>query len=156
MAVHIKVAVVIERGDQILLIKGYSGKKDGYFWNTVKGTYDNHKETLKECAEREVKEEVGIKVEIENMISSYIFSFTDGALVQYNFLAVAQKSAEPKVASRDEQSSRNEEIIEFAWFKKGEALRLPKAELINERVYLLIGDWVNEKNYQLHIIDSLD
>jgi ADP-ribose pyrophosphatase YjhB (NUDIX family) len=156
MAVHIKVAVVIERGDQILLIKEYSDKKDGYFWNTVKGTYDNPKETLQECAEREVKEEVGIKVEIENMISSYIFSFTDGALVQYNFLAKVKKNTEPKKLAQKNKFAKGEDILKYRWFDKKEALSILPDELISERAHKLIVDWTEGKKYSVETIDRLD
>ena len=35
----VKVGVVVENGDKTLLIREWSNKKSGYFWNIIKGTY---------------------------------------------------------------------------------------------------------------------
>src|SRR3989344_4398807 len=63
MKTIIKVAAVIFNGkNKILLIKEKYAKENSFKWNLVKGTYDNASETIVECIQREIKEEVGLDV----------------------------------------------------------------------------------------------
>ncbi len=55
MIITTKVVVLLQDKNKILLLKEWSNKKGGYFWNLIKGTFGDHdSETLEDCAKREI------------------------------------------------------------------------------------------------------
>ena len=149
-----KVSVVVEDKERILLLKEWSNKRNGYFWNLIKGTFGDHEgETLEDCAKREAQEEAGIDIEIDKLISCYV-SESNGCGIQFNFLAHLKKESNPSLTNKDDQIARGEDITEFKWFTKNEVSKLTLEKFINNRIYKVIGDWQSGKRYSLQTISQ--
>ena len=151
MDTKIKIGVVVEDGNRILLIKEKIKKKDRPLWNVVKGSYgDNGDESIFDTAIRECQEEASVRVELTDALSAYISKEGEQMRIQFNFLAKIIEG-EPKVAPVDEQESRDEYIQEVKWFTKEEISGLGEEEFISNRIYELIQNWLTGKKYPLDI-----
>jgi len=153
METQIKVGVLIIDSEKLLLIKEWSNNKNGYFWNIIKGTFDNTLDkTILDCAKREVKEEVGTSIKLNNLIN---ISFKHGfnTRIYLNFTASITKG-KPHFAPKKEQDSRQEEIIETKWFTKNELKKLSEVDFINDVVYKSVKDWLKGNIYSLDILSE--
>ncbi len=136
--IQVKVGVLIEKEGKVLLIREWSNKRDGYFWNIVKGTLDNPKEGILECARRECIEEARAEVSMKNLIS--VFYSKNPRRVQFNFLADFIQGT--PVMSKNEQAKQGEKIITRQWMSKEDATALKPKEFINPRSYSVIESWL--------------
>lgn len=153
MKIITKVCTVIEKDNKILLIKEWSNKKNGYFLNLIKGTYgDVPNESLSECAEREAKEEACIDIEIERLMSYYVYSADDEVKMQFNFLAHPKQGGNFNIPSKKEQKSHNEDIIEIMWVDKNEVLKIPKKDFVSDKIFMVIEDRNKEKSYDYQVL----
>ncbi len=154
--VQIKVVILIVDKGKLLLIKERSAPKKLYRWNIIKGTYDDiKKENIFETAIRECMEETRVKVKLTGLINCIILNRKKGDLrIQYNFLAKIV-SGKAKIATKEEQSKRNEDIKEIQWFTKKEASELNNNSFISRRTYLTVKDWLNNKNYPIEILHQI-
>lgn len=151
MIQNIKVVALIEDSNKVLLIKEWSNKKNGYFWNLIKGSFGDHpNETLEDCAKRESEEEAGLKIETENLISCY--TSEDGTGMQFNFLAHPTNQSSPKTTNKLEQKNRGEDIVEVKWFDKNTLFKMAPEKFINNRIYKVINDWKKNKKYSFEIM----
>lgn len=105
----IKVNAIIRYGNKILVVK--RSKKDGGFWQTVTGTVEGG-ETLIETVKREVKEEAGLDV-VVNENPFYFFIWEDGKTVEAVFECFTQKD---NVVLSDEHT-------EYMWLQKYQSIR---------------------------------
>ena len=138
----------------MLLIKEWSNKRNGHFWNLVKGTYgDNENESLAECAIREAKEEAGIDITIKKLLSCYTY-IDDVVGLQFNFLALPSEGATSKLTNKNEQKSRGEDIIEIKWITKEELSEINPDEFISKKIYKVIQDWINNTSYNFEILSK--
>lgn len=154
MKPKIKVTVLITKDNKILLIKEWSNKRNGYFWNLIKGTFGDHpNETLEACAKRESIEEAGVEVEVENLSSCYVSASEDFG-IQFNFIAHSLSQKPSKITNKTDQQKRGEDIIETKWLTKEEVLKLPAQEFINNRIHKAIDDWSKNKKYSLEVISE--
>lgn len=148
MNIRIKIGVVVagENG-KILLIKEKLEKKPVPLWNIIKGSYDGG-ETIFEAAKRECLEEACLEVELVGSLGAYISDDPEKIRVQFNFLARA-KDMSAKLASNEEQVSRNEAIEEVRWFTKEEILKMDPNEFVSRRAHELICDWMAGKEFPI-------
>lgn len=152
----IKVSIVIEDKGKILILKEWSNKKDGFYWNLVKGTFGDHEgETLEQCAIREAKEEAGIEIEVDKLISCYVYP-KEVLGLQFNFLGHPKDGNKTKIAGKGEQNLRGEEITETKWITKEEVLQMNRDDFISKRIFKAIEDWSQNKSYALETLTGLD
>lgn len=147
-------ALIVNENKELLLIKEFSNKRNGYFLNIVKGTFgDVENETLAGCAIREAKEEAGIDIQINKLISFYIC--TGGVIsVQFNFLAQPVSGSKAEMINKKEQKSRGEDIIETRWLTREKIMKLDPGEFISEKVRNAIEDWIQDKFYACKVITN--
>lgn len=156
MDIKIKIGVVVaDDNNNILLIKEKIPKNKLPLWNIIKGTYDdNGEESIIDAAKRECLEEASISVELINALGCYISKEQTKIRIQFNFLAkiISGKAMVPKI---DEQFKRDESILEIKWFAKNEILKMQADKFISNRVYNLVMDWANGKQYPLEIYKQI-
>ena len=139
MITTIKVTAIIARGNNLLLIKEWSKKRRGYFWNVVKGTYDSKKDKdLISAISREAREEVSLSLKVTGLASVFILKRKNNMTVQFNFSCQALSGKRSKLRKRYE---KNEKIIASAWFSKGELIKLGVKQLFNMRTKKIIDDF---------------
>lgn len=147
----IKVGVLIVDKDKLLLIKEWSEDKKTHLWNIVKGTFDDSVDKqLSDGAIREAKEEVGVEVAL-NGFANIIIKYGFNIRIYVNFVA-SIVNGEPHTASKNEQSSRKEDITETKWFTKTELKELEEENFINDVAFETITGWANGKTYPLNLL----
>lgn len=77
-------AVIIEKG-KVLLTRRKSGEKLEGFWEFPGGKIEND-ETLHECLEREIKEELGIKSSAKDILCESIYRYAHG---EFKIIAIS-------------------------------------------------------------------
>lgn len=155
MIITIKITNLIKNKDKILLIKEWSKKKNSYFWNVVKGTFDPEKDNgLMASAIREAKEEVDLDIVIESILSVFEIKKENGFLLQINFISYPRNGAVPSLPKTHEE---NEEIIDYKWFNYNEFKLLNKNEIMDKRVTIIVNDYFSgQSKHPLSIIKSVD
>ena len=150
--IQVKVGILIACESNILLIKEWSNKKNGYFWNIIKGTYgDVPNESVKECAIRESFEEAGLKVRLTHLLPCAIMHDENKSQIQYNFIA-KKVSGKPAPPSQAEQLTRSEDIQEVRWFSKKEIKKMKMVDFISEKSYGVVYAWMHKKIFPLSLI----
>jgi len=153
--IKIKVCVfIVDKNDNLLLIKEKSEKERRFLWNVVKGTYGDNQESILETAVRECKEETSTNVELINALRIYIYQKGSQARIQFNFLAKI-KNGIPKVPQLKKQQRRNEIISEVKWFSKNKLLKMKSNEFISPKIYESIKDWILGRKYPLEIYKKI-
>ena len=110
----------IFRGDQILLAHNSNFKKDLY--SLIAGFVEPG-ENLEQCVEREIGEEVGIKVKNIQYFSSQPWSFPDSLMMAFT---AEYESGEIRVD--------NSEITDAAWYKAGSLPEIPSTDSIAGKI----------------------
>jgi len=152
---QIKVGIAIENSGRLLLLEEWSNKKNGYFWNIVKGTYgDVDNETLFDCALRECEEEVGMRVKLVSVIVCSVENSGKNKL-QLNFLAHPLKNENIKTPEKKDQESRNEDIGKIGWFSKDQVRKLGPEEFISPHSYIAVKKWLKGVFYPLDLISEI-
>lgn len=150
-----KVGILVSAEGKLLLIKEFSKKRNGYFWNTVKGTFgDVPNETIIECATREIFEETGVDAEITNFASVYALYSVEKVGLQFNFIAKA-KLENTESIDIEAQKARGEDIQEIKWFTKKELESIPSNEFISERSRSLVNQWLSGISYPLEVLSTV-
>lgn len=108
-----RVFITNNAGDKILLLRN-KGKD---FWYLPGGGLEDN-ETIIECAEREVFEEVGVKIEIEKML--YTQELHDDERQYFEFFFASKPIAEESVDTAHLDTDADSEIDEMCWFAKGD------------------------------------
>lgn len=150
--IQIKIGVLIVHENSILILREWSNKKRGYFWNIVKGTYgDVQNESIKECAIREGLEEMGLKIRLTNFLPCVVMHDGKRSQIQYNFIAkrISGKIAPPR---KEEQAARGEDIQEIRWFSREEIRKLKKKDFVSEKSYIALCDWIDNKIFPLSLL----
>ena len=156
MNVQIKVSLIISKNNAILLIKEWSNKRVGYYWNIIKGSYEEESgETIIECAERETEEEAGLKVKVSGFVSCFIFPREVGFGIQYNFLGEPVSGSNFSIPPKKEQEDRNEDIQEIKWFSKEDLLKIKPKDFISKRTRFVIDAWIEGRTYPLDTFQQL-
>jgi 8-oxo-dGTP pyrophosphatase MutT (NUDIX family) len=152
--VTVKVGVLAEREGKILLIREWSNKKAGHFWNIIKGTLDKPGESLLECASRECMEEAGVKIQLTGIID---LSYSPGASrLQVNFLGRPIPGSVEIELNRKEQTERGEDIVEKRWFSRVEAMGIEEDQFINSRAFCAVRLWADGVSFSLELLGEGD
>ena len=127
-------------------------KNDRPLWNIVKGTYgDNGDETILDAARRECMEEASVAIDLVGATGCYATGKPDDLKIQFNFIGRIS-NGEPKLASKEDQESRGEDIREIKWFGKDQLSQMPKGDFISEKVFIMVLDWLRGENHPLSIL----
>ncbi|MCC7432804.1 NUDIX hydrolase [Candidatus Peregrinibacteria bacterium] len=137
MKTTIKIGVIaMNKKNQVLLIKEKYREVDGFKWNFIKGTYDRVEETLAECAKRELKEEAGLNVKIDNFQLKGVHNYGSAKDPKVLFIFyVFNICDEGSLSLLKDQKSRGENIIRLNWFSLEEAFKLKQNDFVAEYVY---------------------
>lgn len=140
----IKVTNLIIKDDgEILLIKEWSKKKRGYFWNIIKGTFSNENDgSFLEALERETKEEVNLPCEVIGLIGIFQGIENGDFLVHVNFLSKPKNTIRPTLPT---EFGPDEEIIDYKWVSKEEFEEMGMDEFMSDKVKLIVDQWHAEK-----------
>ncbi len=127
---------LIEKDGKYLLVKAKVGTPKG-LWNNPGGHKD--KDSIKDAVKREVKEETGFIVEVENLIGTFI----SGEVKKYVFKVkiIGGKLECPP-----------DEIEETKWFSVDEVKKLKD---ITFGALQSVIDYSNKKFNQTHIINQI-
>jgi len=148
MNIKAKVGIIITKEDgSILLIKEKYEKNKRFLWNIIKGTYEGG-ESIFDTVKRECKEEIGLDVELQNSLGTYISEGENKIRVQFNFL-VHSNTNKFCIASKIEQSLLNENIESAKWMTKKEVLKIDKDQFLSNRAFQLVQDWSKEHFFEL-------
>jgi len=147
----IKVGVLIVNKDKILLIKEWSEDKKNYYWNIVKGTYDDKEDKqITDCAVREAQEEAGVTILVNGFVN-IVIKHGFSKRIYINLIA-SIVDGKPHTASKDEQSSRKEDINETKWITKTELKNMKENDFINDVAFEALNNWINNKIYPLNLL----
>ncbi len=114
-----RVIIYDEENDKILLVKN----RGANFWYTPGGGWEHDRETVIECAKREVYEETGLTVEILRMLWTQEFhESSDKVFFETFWLARAAHNRSIKENHTDHDPTGNVEKAQ--WFGKEELVHL--------------------------------
>lgn len=114
-----RVVVYDQKENKILLVKN----KGTNFWYAPGGGWEYEKENVLQCAEREVIEEVGLKVNIKRLLYAQEFHATEDTIFFEMFwLAVPKEGAEIDEAHID--LDPNGQVETAKWYSKDELQEL--------------------------------
>lgn len=155
MEIQIKIGVLIQKNNRLLLIKERHNLNEAHHWNIIKGTFDPEIDSdILKTAQRESKEEAGAYIRINHLLNIFFLKRKDKLTVQLNFIASLTKG-NPKIADKKNQKQRAEDIIESRFFTKKELERMKREEFINSRAYFAIKDWISGKKHDLDLLRIL-
>jgi len=144
MNLKIKVlGIILDDKNNLLLIKENVPKKNKAFWNAIRGTYDNAKETLEETMLRECREEAGAEVIITESLPYHFERFNENKIRIYLPFVCKLKNSTVKLQAKDFQEKLNEEIIELRWFTKSEFNNINPSEFMEPFIYEIIKRYFN-------------
>lgn len=150
----IKVGILIVEKEKVLLIKEWSETKMDYYWNIIKGTYEEvFDKRISDCAIREVKEEINATVSLKDFLGVYIKFGYD--LRTYFCFTASIIDGKPQIASKKEQLERKEDIKDFQWLTKKELEKIKKEDFINDIAYSTVQKWISSKVYSLDLVNEI-
>ena len=139
----IKIAGLIHRQKKILLIKEWSKKRNGYFWNVVKGTFETKNDlNLHDALKREVKEEINLEIAIDGLLSIFEKRKENDFVLQFNFLCHPKKNSLPSLPKK---FKKDEMIIEYKWFTQKGFDSLSKKDIMDKRVNSIVKCFYSKK-----------
>jgi len=152
----IKIGVLVEKNNELLLIKELNNSNGKYYWNIIKGTFEPVKDKdFFKTAERECKEEAGIKIKLTRLINIIYLNKKDRRVIQFNFRALIKKGI-PRLLSENQNKIKDEDIIEIKFFSKEELKKIKKSEFINIRAFLTVRDWLKNGEKDLKIFKFIN
>jgi len=86
-------AAIIRRDDKILICKRGAGGNCEFLWEFPGGKQERG-ETLEECLERELKEELGIKIRINGVFDETTYKYSDRE-ISFTFFNAEISEGEP-------------------------------------------------------------
>ena len=157
MNYKIKVGVIIlNEEEEILLIKEKTEKVNRPLWNIIKGTYgDVRGESIFAAAKRECLEEAGAHIILTALCGCYISHTDNEVWTQFTFLAKLINQSNIKLATKDEQKVRNENISEFKWFSESEIKKLNEEDFISPKIHQIVLDYLGKNKYELEAIKQI-
>lgn len=105
--------VVLIENNQILLVK----KKNADFWHYPGGKWEFEKESLVDCACREVKEETGYDVLVDNIIWSQEIRKPEKVYIELFWQAKLSPINSQNVNEIVKYVNTDEDIEQIRWFK---------------------------------------
>ena len=139
-----KVGVYVSHRGRLLLIREKSEGHRDYRWNIVKGSVDAKDGSFINAAKRECREETGLIVKPAGVLNISYRRRKLKPVTQVNILATSA-SGQPKLNSPSKQRALNEDIVAAKFFTPAALLKLPRRELMNDRVWRGIRRWIKVK-----------
>jgi len=93
-------AAIIRRDDKILICKRGAGGNCEFLWEFPGGKQERG-ETLEECLERELKEELGIKIRINGVFDETTYKYSDRE-ISFTFFNAEISEGEPVLSVHQE------------------------------------------------------
>jgi len=128
------VSVIVERGGRVLLLRRAIGPRYGTW--TLPGGYMEVDETAEEAGQREVEEEVGLRVKPGPLLGVYSRPAPDGP----GILVVVFRSSRPTGRLR-----LGREALEARWFRPDD---IPWDELSFYTTHWALRDWLSRRDAQ--------
>jgi 8-oxo-dGTP pyrophosphatase MutT (NUDIX family) len=138
-----KVGVYVIFRQRLLLIREKSDGHHSYRWNIVKGSVESKDKTFEDAVRRESREEVGLKLANMRLFYTSYRRRRVQPVIQVHYIAQS-KSGIPIMAKRKQQELLNEDIVDARFFTKQQLMRIPRQELMNDRVWRGIRRWIQE------------
>jgi len=148
LPVSVSSAVFIEDGQRRLLLLQQAAERKGHRWGPPAGGMEAHENPVM-AALREVKEEIGVDVELVDLIGIYTIDRGDAS----SGIGFAFRG---KVVS-GQITPRQDEIVNFRFFSSTEIKELITSDMLYKPEYNLDGikDWIEGKSYSLEVIKHL-
>lgn len=141
--IKLKIGVIIEKGDGILLIKEKYIRGSAHKWNMVTGGWEESDGDIMNTAIREAKEEAGLKIDIQGLFRITQVHYTEKTKLQFFYIAEAE-AKNVRLPSQKDQEKLNESIIESKWFTKDEILRIPDDGFVTNTVASILKEYIQK------------
>lgn len=146
LGVIVRAIIVNKTRDKILLVKN----KGGNFWYPPGGNWEPEKESIKDCAIREAKEETGLDVKLLKFMYAQEFrnAKRNKAMIELFWLCEAE---EKEINGHIDQDANGQ--VEFAlWFAKDD-LQDKKVfpEILKNRFWEELGEVLKNKDKFLQV-----
>ncbi|MFH1971372.1 MAG: NUDIX hydrolase [Patescibacteria group bacterium] len=148
LPVSVSSAVFIEDEQGRLLLLQQAAERKGHRWGPPAGGMEAHEDPMM-TARRETEEEIGVSVELKDVVGIYTVDRGDSA-AGIGFVFRGQ------IAS-GEITPREDEIMDFSFFSPDEIEELIKTDMLYKPEYNLSGiqDWIEGKSFALEVIKAL-
>jgi 8-oxo-dGTP pyrophosphatase MutT (NUDIX family) len=148
LPVSISSAVFIEDDQGRLLLLQQAAERKGHRWGPPAGGMEAHEDPIK-TAQRETEEEIGVGVELKDIVGIYTVDRGDKA-AGIGFVFRGQ-IVSGKIAPKED------EIMDFRFFSPEEIKELIKLDMLYKPEYNLAGiqDWIEGKSFALEVIRAL-
>lgn len=143
--------LIIKDDGEFLMIKEWSKKKRGYFWNIIKGTFDPERDLdVLRALDRETEEEVNLPCDTVGLLGIFQGIENGNFLLHFNFLSKPRQNITPKLP---QEFGPDEEIIDYQWISKEKFDEMGMDEFMSDKVRLIVDQWYRDK--KTYSIDSL-
>ena len=148
LPVSVSSAVFIEDAQGRLLLLQQAAERKGHRWGPPAGGMEAHEDPIK-TAQRETNEEIGVKVELKDLVGIYTVDRGNNA-TGVGFVFRGQIIS-------GEITPREGEIMDFRFFSPSEMEDLIAADMLYKPEYNLAGiqDWIDGKSFALEVIRPL-
>lgn len=148
LPVSVSSAVFIEDEQGRLLLLQQAAERKEYRWGPPAGGMKAHEDPMM-TAQRETEEEIGVSVELKDVVGIYTVDRGDNA-VGIGFVFRGQ------IAS-GEINPNADEIMDFRFFSPDEIGELIKTNMLYKPEYNLAGiqDWIEGRSFALEVIKPL-
>ena len=99
---------------------------------------------------REAQEEAGVTILVNGFVN-IVIKHGFSKRIYINLIA-SIVDGKPHTASKDEQSSRKEDINETKWITKTELKNMKENDFINDVAFEALNNWINNKIYPLNLL----
>lgn len=148
LPVSVSSAVFIEDDQGRLLLLQQAAERKGHRWGPPAGGMEAHEDPMM-AAKREAEEEIGVSVELKDVVGIYIVDRGDNAAgIGFVFRGeIISGAITPKKG----------EIMDFRFFTPNEIEELIEADMLYKPEYSLVGirDWIEGKSFALELIKVL-
>jgi len=139
--IKLKIGVIIEKNNKILLIKEKYWEGSIHKWNMVTGSWEETDGDVKNTAVREAKEEVGLDVEVKKLFRITFVQYPEKNKLQFFYVAEARSDL-VCLPSKETQDKLKESIIDYKWFERDEILQVPDAEFVSDTVINVLKSYI--------------
>jgi ADP-ribose pyrophosphatase len=148
LPVSVSAAVFLANDRGELLLLQQATKSKGYKWGPPAGGMDPFEDPLM-CAKREVKEEIGVSIELQRLIGTYpVERGEDASGIAFAFTGRIIEG---------EISPTKGEIMNYRFFSRNELKELIKSDKLYKPEYNIRGikDWLSGETYPLEAVKPL-
>lgn len=151
--IKLKIGMIIEREDKILLMKEKYLSGSGHKWNCGTGSWEESDGDIVNSPIREAREELGLDIELQGVVKVALIEKEDKIKIQF-FFAARPLNNRIILPPKEEQQKLNESIIDFRWYDKKEILEMADDEFVTTTVAKVLKEYL--QNPQILPLDSLE